>query len=76
MFTLDNETLVSFVELPLSGMSGDCITSGFQSARSQVRIIVRDLSGKASWDASHLISPPSSTGTVYKYIVLHINGYI
>ena len=35
--------------------------AAFNTASSQVRIILRDISGKFSWDASILYSPPSSS---------------
>ena len=63
LFVLNNTTLLSLVEIP--GM--DPIGAGgsqFSTASSQVRVILRDISGKFSWDASILYSPPVDTRDV------------
>ncbi|GFG28404.1 hypothetical protein Cfor_11332, partial [Coptotermes formosanus] len=54
LFVLSNSLLVSLVELPALDVPGGGVTAGLRTAPSQVRIILRDLSGKASWDASIL----------------------
>ena len=57
MFVLNNTTLLSLVEIPgLDSVGG--LSSSFNTASSQVRIILRDISGKFSWDTSILYSPP------------------
>ena len=50
LFIMNNTTLLSFVELP--SLEGDA--SDIQSASSTVRVILRDISGKFSWDTSAL----------------------
>ncbi len=54
-FLVNSSTLLSFVELPsLDVPGGGLHLSGLRSARSQVRVILRDVSGKFSWDCSAL----------------------
>lgn len=60
MFVLNNTTLLSLVEIPGLDTAGGPVAP-FNTASSQVRIILRDISGKFSWDASILYSPPSSS---------------
>lgn len=49
---------MSLVELPALEVPGGGVTAGLITAPSQVRIILRDLAGKASWDASILYCTP------------------
>ncbi|XP_066993863.2 probable Rho GTPase-activating protein CG5521 isoform X2 [Anabrus simplex] len=58
LFVLSNNLLVSLVELPALEVPGGGVTAGLKTAPSQVRVILRDLSGKASWDASILYCNP------------------
>lgn len=60
MFAVNSDTLLSIVELPAQEQVGTGVTAGFITSPSQVRVILRDLSGKASWDAAHLYAPPYS----------------
>ncbi|CAL8089966.1 unnamed protein product [Orchesella dallaii] len=60
LFALNSNTLLSIVELPAQDGLGGGIPSGFATTPTLVRIILRDLSGKASWDAAHLCAPPIS----------------
>ena len=62
MFALDNETLWTMIELPAQENSGNNETTGFQTSPTQVRVILRDLSGKASLDASYLIPSSKQSG--------------
>ena len=39
-------------------MPGGGATAGLVTSKSQVRVIVRDLGGKFSWDCSILYGPP------------------
>ena len=55
LFVLNNTTLLSFVEIPCL----DQTVADIATAASQVRVIMRDISGKFSWDASVLYSTPS-----------------
>ncbi|KAA0185849.1 hypothetical protein HAZT_HAZT009887, partial [Hyalella azteca] len=58
IFALNNNCLFSMVQLPaLHGPGGG--VAGFVTPSSEVRLIMRDLSGKFSWDASMLCAPPS-----------------
>jgi len=61
LFVLSNSLLVSLVELPALDVPGGGVTAGLRTAPSQVRIILRDLSGKASWDASILYCSPEDS---------------
>jgi hypothetical protein len=61
LFVLSNSLLVSLVELPALEVPGGGVTAGLRTAPSQVRIILRDLSGKASWDASILYCSPEDS---------------
>ncbi|XP_023240859.1 ral GTPase-activating protein subunit alpha-1-like isoform X3 [Centruroides sculpturatus] len=57
-FFVLNSSIISFVEIPCVEVPGGGPTSDLITGRSQVRIIVRDLSGKFSWDCSVLYGPP------------------
>ncbi|XP_024085284.1 ral GTPase-activating protein subunit alpha-1 isoform X2 [Cimex lectularius] len=48
------QQLVSLVEVPALDVPGGSVAQGLVSAPSQVRVIIRDLAGKSSWDASAL----------------------
>lgn len=48
----------SFIELPTLDLPGGGVTAGLSTADTQVRVLLRDLSGKASWDASILYKKP------------------
>ncbi|XP_074069484.1 ral GTPase-activating protein subunit alpha-1 isoform X5 [Macrotis lagotis] len=59
-FVLNNATLVSCIQIRSEeSMPGGGLCAGLTSANSNVRIIVRDLSGKYSWDSAILYGPPS-----------------
>ena len=55
LFVLNNTTLLSLVEIPSLDPIGE-----FSTGSSQVRVILRDISGKFSWDASILYTPATS----------------
>jgi len=55
-FALNKDTLMSLVELPTLEVPGGGATSGLRTARSQVRVILRNLGGKSCWDSSILYS--------------------
>ncbi|XP_054828937.1 ral GTPase-activating protein subunit alpha-1 isoform X4 [Eublepharis macularius] len=58
-FVLNNTTLVSCIQIRAEeDMPGGGLSAGLVSANSNVRIIVRDLSGKYSWDSAILYGPP------------------
>ncbi|XP_074146684.1 ral GTPase-activating protein subunit alpha-1 isoform X2 [Sminthopsis crassicaudata] len=59
-FVLNNTTLVSCIQIKSEeSMPGGGLCAGLTSTNSNVRIIVRDLSGKYSWDSAILYGPPS-----------------
>ncbi|XP_048340774.1 ral GTPase-activating protein subunit alpha-1 isoform X8 [Sphaerodactylus townsendi] len=58
-FVLNNTTLVSCIQIRAEeDVPGGGLSAGLVSANSNVRIIVRDLSGKYSWDSAILYGPP------------------
>ncbi|KAM5235272.1 ral GTPase-activating protein subunit alpha-1 isoform 2-T2 [Ctenodactylus gundi] len=62
-FVLNNTTLVSCIQIRSEeSLPGGGLSAGLASANSNVRIIVRDLSGKYSWDSAILYGPPPGNG--------------
>ncbi|KAB0393905.1 hypothetical protein E2I00_007901 [Balaenoptera physalus] len=62
-FVLNNTTLVSCIQIRSEeSVPGGGLSAGLASANSNVRIIVRDLSGKYSWDSAILYGPPLVSG--------------
>ncbi|KAF6132452.1 Ral GTPase activating protein catalytic subunit alpha 1 [Phyllostomus discolor] len=62
-FVLNNTTLVSCIQIRSEeSIPGGGLSAGLASANSNVRIIVRDLSGKYSWDSAILYGPPPVSG--------------
>ncbi|XP_036061846.1 ral GTPase-activating protein subunit alpha-1 isoform X8 [Onychomys torridus] len=58
-FVLNNTTLVSCIQIRAEeSLPGGGLAAGLVSASSNVRVIVRDLSGKYSWDSAILYGPP------------------
>ncbi|XP_071163711.1 ral GTPase-activating protein subunit alpha-1-like isoform X38 [Mytilus edulis] len=58
-FILNKRTLISFIELSaLTNAPGGGVTAGLTTARTVCRVILRDLTGKYSWDSSVLYAPP------------------
>ncbi|XP_016007589.2 ral GTPase-activating protein subunit alpha-1 isoform X10 [Rousettus aegyptiacus] len=63
-FVLNNTTLVSCIQIRSEeSIPGGGLSAGLASANSNVRIIVRDLSGKYSWDSAILYGPPPVNGS-------------
>ncbi|XP_019406923.1 PREDICTED: ral GTPase-activating protein subunit alpha-1 isoform X4 [Crocodylus porosus] len=63
-FVLNNTSLVSCIQIQAEeNMPGGGLSAGLVSANSNVRIIVRDLSGKYSWDSAILYGPSSLCGS-------------
>ncbi|CAH0550342.1 unnamed protein product [Brassicogethes aeneus] len=58
LFILTKNVISSLVELPALELPGGGVTAGLSTADKQVRVILRDLSGKSSWDASILYKTP------------------
>ncbi|XP_015037032.2 probable Rho GTPase-activating protein CG5521 isoform X1 [Drosophila pseudoobscura] len=61
LFMLNSGLVASFIELPTLKLPGGGITAGLVTAEKQVRVLMRDLNGKACWDASILYSEPRKT---------------
>lgn len=58
LFVLTRSVIASLIELPTLDLPGGGATAGLSTADRQVRVLLRDLSGKASWDASILYRSP------------------
>uniref|UniRef100_A0A4W3GK43 Ral GTPase activating protein catalytic subunit alpha 1 n=1 Tax=Callorhinchus milii TaxID=7868 RepID=A0A4W3GK43_CALMI len=58
-FVLNGTTLISYLEIPVEdNIPGGGMSAGLTTATSNVRVIVRDISGKYSWDSAILYGPP------------------
>ncbi|XP_022909230.2 probable Rho GTPase-activating protein CG5521 isoform X1 [Onthophagus taurus] len=64
LFMLNPNVVASLVELPALDLPGGGVTAGLSTANKQVRVLLRDLSGKACWDASILYRSPDSLKSV------------
>ncbi|XP_015587095.1 ral GTPase-activating protein subunit alpha-1 isoform X3 [Cephus cinctus] len=58
LLMLSNSIIMSLVELAALDAPGGGVTAGLTTAPSTVRVLLRDLAGKASWDSSILYSQP------------------
>ncbi|XP_061600494.1 ral GTPase-activating protein subunit alpha-1 isoform X1 [Cololabis saira] len=59
---LNGSTLLSVLQIRSeSGVPGGGMTAGLSSAPASVRVIIRDVAGKHSWDSAVLYGPPSSS---------------
>lgn len=58
MFLINPGLAASFIELPSLRLPGGGITAGLRTAEKQVRVLLRDLNGKACWDVSVLYREP------------------
>lgn len=58
LFVLTSSVIASLIELPALDLPGGGVTAGLFTADKQVRVLLRDLSGKSSWDASILYRTP------------------
>ncbi|KAB0803388.1 hypothetical protein PPYR_00358 [Photinus pyralis] len=59
LFVLTPNVISSLIELPSLELPGGGVTAGLSTADRQVRVLLRDLSGKACWDASILYCSPT-----------------
>uniref|UniRef100_UPI00398E49F9 ral GTPase-activating protein subunit alpha-1 isoform X2 n=1 Tax=Pristiophorus japonicus TaxID=55135 RepID=UPI00398E49F9 len=58
-FVLNSSTLISYLEIPVEDdIPGGGMSAGLSTATSNVRVVVRDISGKYSWDSAILYGPP------------------
>lgn len=64
LFILTTNVIASLVELPALDSPGGGATAGLVTADEQVRVLLRDMSGKSSWDASILYRTPDSISEV------------
>uniref|UniRef100_A0A8C2XRE4 Ral GTPase activating protein catalytic subunit alpha 1 n=1 Tax=Cyclopterus lumpus TaxID=8103 RepID=A0A8C2XRE4_CYCLU len=55
---LNGSTLLSVYQVTSSGVPGGGMTAGLSSAPACVRVIIRDVAGKHSWDSAVLYGPP------------------
>lgn len=52
--------IAGLIELPALDLPGGGVTAGLSTADKQVRVLLRDLSGKSCWDASILYKTPDT----------------
>lgn len=64
MFLLNSSLVASFIELPALKLPGGGATAGLVTSDRQVRVLLRDLNGKACWDASILYREPKASNTI------------
>uniref|UniRef100_A0A672SP38 Ral GTPase activating protein catalytic subunit alpha 1 n=1 Tax=Sinocyclocheilus grahami TaxID=75366 RepID=A0A672SP38_SINGR len=58
-FVLNGTTLLSYLQIRAEdGLPGGGMSAGLTTTSACVRVIVRDISGKHSWDSAVLYSPP------------------
>ncbi|XP_043271577.1 probable Rho GTPase-activating protein CG5521 isoform X3 [Venturia canescens] len=60
LLMLSDSIIMSLVELAALDAPGGGVTAGLTTAPSMVRVLLRDLAGKTSWDSCILYSQPSS----------------
>ncbi|KAJ8925866.1 hypothetical protein NQ315_009718 [Exocentrus adspersus] len=60
LFIFSKNVIASLIELPALDLPGGGVTAGLSTADKQVRVLLRDLSGKSSWDASILYRTPET----------------
>ncbi|CAK1552272.1 unnamed protein product [Leptosia nina] len=63
LMRLSDSTLASFIELPALDLPQGGTTPGLITSDRQVRVLLRDITGKACWDASALYYDPSVTSS-------------
>uniref|UniRef100_A0A671KFV5 Ral GTPase-activating protein subunit alpha-1-like n=1 Tax=Sinocyclocheilus anshuiensis TaxID=1608454 RepID=A0A671KFV5_9TELE len=60
-FVLNGTTLLSYLQIRAEdGLPGGGMSAGLTTTSACVRVIVRDISGKHSWDSAILYGPPQS----------------
>ncbi|XP_076268274.1 putative Rho GTPase-activating protein CG5521 isoform X2 [Rhynchophorus ferrugineus] len=60
-FIMSKNVIASLIELPALDSPGGGATAGLVTADKQVRVLLRDISGKACWDASILYRLPEGS---------------
>lgn len=86
LLMLSNSIIMSLVELAALDAPGGGVTAGLTTAPSLVRVLLRDLAGKASWDSSILYSQPfvdddlplpfAKPSNNYLFILIYLYIYI
>lgn len=74
MFLLNPGLVSSFIELPTLKLPGGGSTAGLITASKQVRVLLRDLNGKACWDVSVLYMEPVQDKREYFKEAIHSNS--
>ncbi|XP_077095150.1 ral GTPase-activating protein subunit alpha-1 isoform X5 [Siphateles boraxobius] len=65
-FVLNGTTLLSYLQIRAEdGLPGGGMSAGLTTTSACVRVIVRDISGKHSWDSAVLYGPPSQNLRLY-----------
>ncbi|XP_077996665.1 ral GTPase-activating protein subunit alpha-1-like isoform X2 [Glandiceps talaboti] len=65
-FVCNNSFLMSYVEIPAElDAPGGGVTAGLTTAKTQSRVVLRDLCGKFVWDSAILYGPPECA--IYPY---------
>lgn len=59
LLSLSDSIVMSLIELDTLDAPGGGVTAGLTTAPSVVRVLLRDLAGKASWDSSILYNQPN-----------------
>ncbi|XP_006611377.1 ral GTPase-activating protein subunit alpha-1 isoform X4 [Apis dorsata] len=72
LLMLSNSVIMSLVELAALDAPGGGVTAGLTTAPSLVRVLLRDLAGKASWDSSILYSQPFIDNDVPVVFTKHV----
>ncbi|XP_073682720.1 ral GTPase-activating protein subunit alpha-2 [Garra rufa] len=62
LFVFNDSTLVSYLQIPSDNSSTAAVGANPRDHSSEVRVIVRDISGKYSWDGSVLFRTLDGTG--------------
>lgn len=62
LFVFNDSTLVSYLQIPSDSSSTSAVSANPRDHSSEVRVIVRDISGKYSWDGGVLFRTLDGTG--------------
>lgn len=62
LFVFNDSTLVSYLQIPSDNSSTAAVSANPRDHSSEVRVIVRDISGKYSWDGGVLFCTLDGTG--------------
>ena len=76
LLMLSNSIIMSLIEIDTLDAPGGGVTAGLTTAPSMVRVLLRDLAGKASWDSSILYSQPTNGEIEAPHIKIGISSKI